>query len=434
MTAPTGVPNYDEDVDFQALAMTDSDFAKFYDAANGHVDFQDPKALQQLTKSILKRDFDLELDLPDDRLCPPVPVRYNYVRWLQDLMDTTSDVDVKDHSKQEITGLDIGIGASCIYSLLACSSRPSWNMLGTDIDPQNFSYANGNIERNKLGERIRTKLNTAEDALISPHAFGLDKLDFTMCNPPFYSSAEDLAASSAGKSGLPSAVCTGAEVEMICPGGDAGFVLRMVEESRELKHTVRWYTSMLGKLSSVHQVIDRLKEIGINNWAVTLLRAGNKTRRWAVGWSYGDRRPSNWVARGSDIGAHILPYPTAQTIHTVGFTRQEAADLLNKTLEALQIKWVWRAEKWVGHGMATQNVWSRSARRKRKRVEMEQENDRDAKVQSKALKTEDPAEVLLRFSIDVREGDMEVHWLQGKDNILFESFCGMLKRSMKPKS
>jgi hypothetical protein len=40
-------PNYDEEVDFQALAMIDSDFAKFYDDANGHVDFQDPKALQQ---------------------------------------------------------------------------------------------------------------------------------------------------------------------------------------------------------------------------------------------------------------------------------------------------------------------------------------------------------------------------------------------------
>lgn len=166
-------------------------------------------------------------------------------------------------------------------------------MLGTDIDPPNFSYANKNIERNGLESRIRTKINTAEDALISPKAFDLDNLDFVMCNPPFYSSAEDLAISSAGKSGPPSAVCTGAEVEMICPGGDAGFVLRMVEESRELKDTVRWYTSMLGKLSSVHQVIDRLKEIGVTNWAVTLLRAGNKTRRWAVGWSYGDRRPSN---------------------------------------------------------------------------------------------------------------------------------------------
>jgi 23S rRNA (adenine1618-N6)-methyltransferase len=166
-------------------------------------------------------------------------------------------------------------------------------MIGTDIDPHSFSYANQNIERNDLTSRIRTKLNTTEDALIAPGAFDLDKLDFVMCNPPFYSSAEDLAISSAGKSGPPSAVCTGAEVEMICPGGDAGFVLRMVEESRELKDTVRWYTSMLGKLSSVHQVIDRLKEIGINNWAVTLLRAGNKTRRWAVGWSFGDMRPSN---------------------------------------------------------------------------------------------------------------------------------------------
>jgi 23S rRNA (adenine1618-N6)-methyltransferase len=149
-------------------------------------------------------------------------------------------------------------------------------MVGTDIDPQNFSNANQNIERNDLTSRIRTKLNTAEDALISPKAFDLEQLDFVMCNPPFYSSAEDMAISSAGKSGAPSAVCTGAEIEMICPGGDAGFVLRMVEESRELKDAVRWYTSMLGKLSSVHQVIDRLKEIGINNWLSRCFELGTK--------------------------------------------------------------------------------------------------------------------------------------------------------------
>lgn len=51
MTPPTTkVPNYDEDVDFQALAMTDPDFAKLYDAANSHVDFQNPKALQQVVQ------------------------------------------------------------------------------------------------------------------------------------------------------------------------------------------------------------------------------------------------------------------------------------------------------------------------------------------------------------------------------------------------
>jgi hypothetical protein len=41
-------PNYDEEVDFQALAMIDSEFAKIYDDANGHVDFHDPKAIQQV--------------------------------------------------------------------------------------------------------------------------------------------------------------------------------------------------------------------------------------------------------------------------------------------------------------------------------------------------------------------------------------------------
>lgn len=49
MASPTPeVLNFDEEVDFQALAMTDPDFAKFYDDANGHVDFKDPKALQQV--------------------------------------------------------------------------------------------------------------------------------------------------------------------------------------------------------------------------------------------------------------------------------------------------------------------------------------------------------------------------------------------------
>lgn len=114
-----------------------------------------------------------------------------------------------------------------------------------------------------------------------------------MCNPPFYSSAEDMAESYASKSAPPSAVCTGAEVEMICEGGDAGFVLRMVKESQALKTKVRWFTSMLGKLASVHQVVARLKEIGVTNWAATCLRAGKKTRRWAVAWSWGDSRPRN---------------------------------------------------------------------------------------------------------------------------------------------
>ncbi len=61
----------------------------------------------------------------------------------------------------------------------------------------------------------------------------------------------------------------------------------MIEESRTLKERVQWYSSMLGKLASVAVVVARLKEVGVTNWAVACLRAGQKTRRWAVAWSWG---------------------------------------------------------------------------------------------------------------------------------------------------
>ncbi len=78
-------------VDFTLLAINDPEFDAVYSKKGGYVDFQDPVTVQQLTKSILKRDFNLKIELPDDRLCPPVPVRYEYIRWIQALVDTTAD-------------------------------------------------------------------------------------------------------------------------------------------------------------------------------------------------------------------------------------------------------------------------------------------------------------------------------------------------------
>ena len=59
-------------VDFAALAIADPAFEAIYRANDGRIDFQNPDHVQQLTKSILRRHFDLELELPSDRLCPPV--------------------------------------------------------------------------------------------------------------------------------------------------------------------------------------------------------------------------------------------------------------------------------------------------------------------------------------------------------------------------
>ena len=117
-------------------------------------------------------------------------------------------------------------------------------------------------------------------------------LDFTTCNPPFYASTADLMASAASKSRPPHSACTGADAEMVTPGGEVGFVARMIDESKNLGERCQWYTSMLGKSSSVDIVVKKIRDAAVDNWAVKDLVQGSKTKRWAVAWSWGALRPS----------------------------------------------------------------------------------------------------------------------------------------------
>lgn len=100
----------------------------------------------QLTKTLLLADFGLKIDLPDDRLCPPVghllpcsrthlltlkqvPNRHSYILWLKGLLDSSSYESPLD---RRVYGLDIGTGASCIYPLLGAVQRP-WTFAATGM-------------------------------------------------------------------------------------------------------------------------------------------------------------------------------------------------------------------------------------------------------------------------------------------------------------
>jgi hypothetical protein len=75
---------------------------------NRQLDFSDPESVRQLTKCLLHRDFNLTIDLPDDRLCPPVPNRFNYILFIQRLLDDTSPEFHEGYDRErQVLGLDM---------------------------------------------------------------------------------------------------------------------------------------------------------------------------------------------------------------------------------------------------------------------------------------------------------------------------------------
>jgi 23S rRNA (adenine1618-N6)-methyltransferase len=205
----------------------------------------------------------------------------------------------------------------------------------------------------------------------------------------------------------------------------------------------------------------KLREHGATNFAVTNLKAGHKTRRWAVAWSFGDLRPANAVARHGELVQAVLPTATEWTVAVGEASIEELDEKVNSILTDLDLKWHWRADLHTGVAFARENVWSRSARRKRKFQQQQKENARiEQPPPSKNLKKQirsdgaanDDGEdddddesnesdsssssssssepIALAVKIICSEGQVNIRWLRGTDFTLWESFCGMLKRSL----
>lgn len=95
--------------DFNILAAKFDYFRKFAkETKGGHftVNFKDPDALRALTCALLESDFGLKLSIPLDRLIPTVPLRLNYILWIEDLLACLPE----DQRHTIVRGFDIGKG------------------------------------------------------------------------------------------------------------------------------------------------------------------------------------------------------------------------------------------------------------------------------------------------------------------------------------
>ncbi|KAJ6257034.1 Psilocybin synthase [Drechslerella dactyloides] len=410
---------YRNGISFTQLAKEHPSFAKCLKGGSS-INFHDPESVRQLAKALLKKDFNLEIELPEDRLCPAyadiqadtLHDRLNYILWVADLLTDTHESKAPSTPSPEaprITGIDIGTGASAIYPLLGCASYPHWHFIATENDATSLSHASKNVANNLLERRIKI-VDASSSSSILPTAdiaASATPLDFTMCNPPFYASVNDMLASAKLKAVPPLSACTGSTTEMVTDGGEVAFVSRMVDESIALQGKVRWYTSMLGKLSSVEKVIDKLKECGIVNYVVgEFVQGVGKTKRWAVGWSFGERRAGDHISRQPtthSLKSH-LPFPTTFRIQLPAdaalstFLPQVEALVKDSCTDFPAENFNWNSIRLPcfatmygavenlysnGCGETTGNTWSRAARRRRKKATTEGVDVEAAEVEPK---------------------------------------------------
>ncbi|KAM6450040.1 RNA N(6)-adenosine-methyltransferase METTL16 [Liasis olivaceus] len=247
------------------------------------VNFKDPQAVRALTCTLLKEDFGLQIDIPLERLIPTVPLRLNYIHWVEDLIAQQDTA-----AKGSVTwGIDIGTGASCIYPLLGATLN-GWYFIATEVDDVCFSYAKKNVEQNNLSDLIKVVKVPQKTLLLDALEEESEVIyDFCMCNPPFF--ANQLEAKGVNSRNPrrppPSSINTGGITEIMAEGGELEFVKRIIHDSLQLKKRLRWYSCMLGKKCSLAPLKEELRIHGVPKVTHTEFCQG-RTMRWALAWSF----------------------------------------------------------------------------------------------------------------------------------------------------
>ena len=179
--------------DFDVLIRNVPELSKFVSLNKWNtetLDFSNPLAVKILNKSLLKSYYKVDYwDIPKNHLCPAVPGRADYIHHISDLL---SDWDGKKIPYGTcIHGLDIGTGANGIYPLIGIAEY-GWNFTGTDINIDALNNVKKIIQENP-------HLSNKFDLILQPNSNNIfcniinnnNKYDFSMCNPPFHSSAEE---------------------------------------------------------------------------------------------------------------------------------------------------------------------------------------------------------------------------------------------------
>ncbi len=247
------------------------------------IDFANPKAVKSLNSALLATYYNINhWNFPDENLCPPIPGRVDYIHHLADLLNASE-------IKKDITILDIGTGASCIYPILG-NAAYSWKFVATDIDKNSLKNAQEIINNNNFDTSITLRYQDNKDNILTGIITENDSFSASMCNPPFYSSQYEAIESNARKlKGLGIETTarnfSGMQNELWYKGGEKAFLHNYLYQSSLYKTNCHWFTSLVSKKENVESMHASLKKLGATEIKTIPMHQGNKVTR-IVAWTF----------------------------------------------------------------------------------------------------------------------------------------------------
>lgn len=145
--------------DFEQLIASCPELKQFVSINEHHpdtlgetIDFSNPDAVKWLNKALLIHYYGIQnWDIPKNYLCPPIPGRADYIHYIADLLAESNNGIVPTGT--EVEGLDVGVGANCIYPIIG-NSVYDWSFVGTDIDEKALQNCSAIIEKkSKINRR-----------------------------------------------------------------------------------------------------------------------------------------------------------------------------------------------------------------------------------------------------------------------------------------
>ena len=281
--------------DFKALIQSEpslNEFVKPNKYGDLSIDFANPQAVIALNKALLSFFYGVKnWSIPSDYLCPPIPGRSDYIHHIADLLAASNGEKIPKGSN--IKGLDVGIGANCIYPIVGVSVY-GWSFTGSDIDEVALKSAQNIINSNEsLKENIIVKLQTNSKNIFKNIISKEDKFDFTLCNPPFHKSQKDAIAGNKRKvQNLTKQVVSKAALnfggknnELWCEGGEVAFIKKMIKESKEFSKNCLWFTTLVSRKENLDFIYDALEDIDVLEYKTINMAHGQKISR-VIAWTF----------------------------------------------------------------------------------------------------------------------------------------------------